>query len=191
MTAKAGTTGEPAPTRTKRGAPQPSAATVSEGLDRLRDTVVQRLALLETQVAESLELTGTSPSEREQALRERIVVLEAAQARLQAEVKRREQEWQDLLDQLEEDRHLLAEAWDRIEKERIEAQSRPTPAPVTRGPTTQVDREVVAAMPPPAHRPTSGESSEDLMTRDILRQFQTLKNDVRRNSEKAGRSGRS
>jgi hypothetical protein len=158
--------------------PKGEASALIQFLDRLRETLFQRLDEVEALALEQTALLNESPSGRERALRERVMTLETAQARLLAESKRREQEWQAVLEQLDEDRRLLAEAWEEVERERVEGStSRPAERPTPPNP----------ADPPPT-RPPAVESTDDPVTRAILWQFQTLKGDVRNNAK--GRNGR-
>ena len=191
MTGKsASSTTEPKENRPRRALAAPSGArpdtaTLIQGLDRLRDGLIQRLERIESIAVEQARLLDQDSSEREEFLRDRVSVLEAAQARLQAEAKRREQEWLAVLQQLEADRRLLAEAWERLEQERIEASVPHAPPPRGRGRRTHAapDRpRRPSAVGDPRCRKTMP------VTRAILRQFQALKSDVRRNNK--GRSDR-
>lgn len=167
-----------------RGTPgRGNAAALVQGLDRLRDALLHRLDQIETLAAEQAARLDQSSSEREQALRERAVALEAAQTRLQAELRRREQEWHDALQQLEDDRRLLTEAWERLEQERVEG----APSPQAESPREAVSRAEHA--PPATHRQPDPGSGDDSVTREILRQFQALRGDVRRAANGPGRGG--
>jgi len=107
-----------------------------------------------------------------------VAILEAAQARLQAEAKRREQDYQAALQQLDADRRLLAEAWERLEQEQLET---PVVAAAAATPATPASER------PAAPRPAADPASE-AVTRSILQQFQSLQGDVRRNArERKGR----
>jgi hypothetical protein len=167
------TTNEPEPPRSKRGGSRSDASAVAQGLDQFRDAILARLAEIESMALDLTALLGGDSSEKEIALRERIAALEAASARLQAESKRKEQEWQAILKKLDQDRVLLAEAWDRLEQQQVEA---PVPQVAT-SPTT-----VTAARRAPT------DEGDDPVTRAVLWQFQALKSDVRRNAK--GRNGR-
>ncbi|MFO0907588.1 MAG: hypothetical protein U0794_04370 [Isosphaeraceae bacterium] len=183
MAGKSGlATNDPREPRTRR-AGRTDPASLVEGLERLRDSIFLRLEQLEALVEENAALAGLDPSDREQALRERVALLEAAQARLMAEVKRREQEWQELLTQLEDDRRLLAEAWEKVERAQLEVQPA-TPAQ----PVRPVPMAVGEHAAPQGYRPPVSTPPDDLTTREILRQFQALKNDVRRSAGGPGRS---
>jgi hypothetical protein len=181
--------GEPTAPRQRRGGARPDPAALCEGLDRLRDALLQRLDRIEALAAEQAALLDRDPSERERALRERVALLEASQARLQAEVKRREQEWQAVLQEVEDDRRLLAEAWERVERERVEAPHGDSAIAPPRAAAPTAHAAVAApAAAVAAHRPPPGDPASDSVTRAILWQFQALKNDVRRNAK--GQNGR-
>jgi hypothetical protein len=163
--------------RVKRGTARSDSASLSQGLDRLRDALLKRLGEIEAMALEQASSLDQDSTEREQTLRERVATLEASLARTQAESKRKEQEWQVVLQQLEQDRALLAEAWDRLERERVEVTSQP----VARGPSP-------SPAPSTATRQAIVGTGDDPVTRAILWQFQALKSDVRRNAK--GRNGR-
>ena len=78
---------------------------------------------------------------------------------------------------MEEDRRLLADAWDRLERERIEGHVEATVARAS--PPTPAD-------PPAAPRVLSATSGtpDDSVTQAILQQFQVLRADVRRTANR-------
>ncbi len=106
-------------------------------LERLRDTLLERLNAIEALAEELTAQLGLNSSERERILRDRVVVLEAAQARNLAEIRRHEEEWEDAMSTLATDRRLLAEAWERLEQLQIQyephADSRSPPAEASVG----------------------------------------------------------
>lgn len=159
---------------------RPDAAVLVQGLDRLRETLFQRLDALEALAMEQAALLQQDVTEREETLRERVATLEAALARLQAEIKRKEQDWQSRTQELDADRRLLVESWERLEQERLDTPqsvAQPRPSIPERPPTPQ-----------PVYKPAGADDADDPVTRSILRQFQALKNDVRRNTkEPSGR----
>lgn len=176
----------PPPGEPRDARPRPAPARPddpAEALKRLRDALLRRLESIEALAAEQAELLDRDGSDRERLLRERIAVLEASQARLQAESRRREQEWQDALRDLEADRKLLAEAWERLEQ----LQTRYEPRTHVDAPAPTVPPPPVVT-PTPLPEPTPGDDGDDPVTRAILRQFQVLSNDVRRNAK--GKGGR-
>jgi hypothetical protein len=166
--------------RPRRGARRADPPEFSQVLDRLRESLLHRLERVEAIAAEQDALLKQDSSEREQALRERVALLEATQSRLLAEAKRREQEWQSVMSDLDSDRRLLAEAWDNIERERIAGPANPTSRPAA-------GHEVpLAALPEPTEpaRPRPPGDPDDHVTQSILWQFRTLKSDVRRNAKR-------
>jgi hypothetical protein len=154
-----------------------------QGLERLRECVEQRLVRLESVARERAAAPAHQPSELEQELQHRIAEYEEAQARFRTQAERREQEWRAAVEQLEGDRKLLAEAWERLERERIET---PAAAPGTGpGRAPAAGRE---AAPPerPRPRPETADPAQDSVTLAILQQFHTLRSDVRRNARRRG-----
>src|SRR4051812_31485999 len=103
--------------RPRRAPARAEADTQAQSLQRLRDDLFRRLDAIELLASEQAALLDQDSSERERILRDRVVSLEAANARVVAEARRREQEWQEVLRQLEADRLLLAEAWERLEQQ--------------------------------------------------------------------------
>jgi DNA repair exonuclease SbcCD ATPase subunit len=163
--------------------PRPDSIALIQGLERLRDVVDQRLARIETLARERAAPPASSRSDLEKKLQQQIADYEEAQRRLIAQAERREQEWQLSLEQLEEDRKLLAEAWDQLERERIEnGAGVDGQAP---GQPRQAER---AATQParPRPRPEMADPANDSVTLGILQQFQALRNDVRHNSKRRG-----
>jgi hypothetical protein len=172
---------EPRDARPRSGSPRPDTAALIEGLDQIRDILFQQLAQIESRALEQATLLQISPPEREQALRERVATLEASQSRLHAESKRRGQEWNLLLEQLENDRKMLAEAWERIEQEQLGPPTGLTAAQ----PAPDLERAPAAAT---ALELPQVDGAEESVTKAILRQFQSLQSDVRRNAkERKGR----
>lgn len=183
--------------RARREASRLDPLVLVEGLDRLQETLIRRLDGLERLVVEQDEFYQMKPSERERLLREKISSLEASLARLQAENKRREQEWQTFLEQLEEDRRLLADAWSRLERAQIEAATAtPERTPMVSGSSPRQPSAPHEATPAPtpgagvgaaATRAAPLDPATDPVAQSILRQFQTMQNDVRRNAKERPR----
>jgi hypothetical protein len=169
-----------------------------ESLEGLRQRVLERL--------DSLELLArqrpTFPTELEvgevpsPTLELKQAALEETEHRLKAQALRQEKEWTVLLAQLEADRRLLAEAWERIEQERIassgssgqndhsEAQSHHHPLGHRNAPRKRVQAKVSDSGTTATARSAPAEASSDRpLGQEILRQFQTLCSDVRRNAE--------
>jgi hypothetical protein len=166
----------------KRRISRPDSNALIQGLERLREIIEQRLARLES-VARERERAAPPVLDRsglEQKLQQQIASYEEAQLRLRAQAERREQEWRTSLEQLEGDRQLLAEAWDRLEHERIAGEA---PA---EGPASGRPRTAERASTQPRPRPEVADPANDSVTLGILKQFQALRNDVRRNSRQRG-----
>jgi hypothetical protein len=177
------TVGEQRGGRARRGAPREDAAAHVAHLEKLRDALLHRLEQIEALAVEQARMSGATPSEREAVLRERLSTLEASHARLQAESRRREQEWQEFLEQLESDRRLLAEAWERLEQEQTSA----APAAAAQAPPTSRISPAGAPHPAVPQAEKEEQEGEDPVAKAILKQFQALQGDVRRNAK--GRGG--
>lgn len=147
-------------------------------LDRLKELVFEHLTRIESlaRIA-GIELQN-APSDVEAALRERILMLEAAQARLLATSARRDLEWREFLEDLEQDRNRLARAWQEIEQERLRAPTQGSADSVARGATA-----TIAEAKPIRNDSAPQPHSNDLISLEILRQFRALQGDVRRNSK--------
>lgn len=174
------TAGNPQASRPRRAPARPDPHGLIQGLDRLREVLHQRLDRIETLALERGEAPAADPTAREQELRRRIAELEERQTRLVAEAKRREQEWQNNMAQLENDRKLLAEAWARIERERIEHAGSGAGAGVGAGSGRAASAPAAPAAP--VFRPAVADGTDDVISHAILRQFQALRSDVRRNA---------
>jgi hypothetical protein len=155
---------------------------VLQGLDRLRDFVHQRLDWIESLAQERAAAGPADPSERENELRRRLVELEDRYARVVAEAKRKEREWESGLETLENDRRLIAEAWDRLERERVDGAVGTPGQPAPRPASGSVPPRNNPGAPPKSFRPAVTPESNDVITHAILRQFQALRSDVRRNA---------
>jgi hypothetical protein len=151
-----------------------------QGLERLRECLEQRLVQLEAMARERAEYKAADRPEFEQRLQERISEYEEAQHRLRAQAERREQEWQAALEQLEDDRALLAKAWEQLEQERVEVASA---APQGNKKHPRVER---GSSPPARPHTELPDASSDHVAHAVLKQFQALRNDVRRNARQRG-----
>jgi hypothetical protein len=142
-------------------------------LERIHACVQQRLDQIEALARARAPSQSAADADCEPALRQTIVELEQTRERLHAESDCHDREWHTALEQLENDRRLLAQAWERLERERIEALAAPhghSPAP-----SRQAER--------PASFPARGmtaDETNDAIAQAILRQFQSLQSDVRR-----------
>jgi hypothetical protein len=160
-----------------------------QSLERLRERVLVRLDSLEAlarqqaafapEAAESARLTQTLELKKAE--------LEETERRLCAQAERQEKAWSESLTQLETDRRALAEAWELVERERVmySRTSEPVhqchaqglgPRPV--GSTTLPHVNDLAL----ARSATALSDVNHPQTQAILRQFQALCSDVRRNA---------
>ena len=183
-----------------------------QNLDALRELVHLNLddmeKLLRSKIATQSAILkgGAEPAvlsqdstERELRLQKRVSELEQAQLNLRADVERWERDREDLLAQIEHDRRMLAEAWERLEYEQTHGtvsssnapetrRPGPVPAPAhfersttpTSGAPASLDPNSTARTAVPAN-PTSPSPQDDSVAQAILRQFQSLQRDVRRN----------
>jgi hypothetical protein len=167
---------------------RPAAASPIQGLQWLRQRVLERLDALEA-LARRLEAPpdAAEVADLEQTLRQRLAEVEEARRRVHAEAERREREWNESLAQLEADRRLLAEAWERIERQRIERPGasdghlRPhalVQGPPKGGPAVPPH----TAAPAPARSAVIDQDPSNPVARAILREFQALTRDVRSNA---------
>jgi hypothetical protein len=154
-----------------------------QGLERLRDCFEQRLVGLEAMARERAVPPVLDRTELELKLQKRIGEIEEAQLRLRHQAERREQDWQATLEQLEGDRVLLAEAWERLERERAEAPAAAAPQANRRAPAALGER---GQTPPARPHIEPVDTTNDHVAHTILKQFQALRNDVRRNARTRG-----
>jgi len=175
--------------------PDPSATAVTadaveliRGLERLRGALLRRLDRLEAAAAADSSRASDPPRgpdpaavARDRDLRERAAALVAAEARAADRQRDRDREWDEQLDRLDADRRLLAEAWERLERREVEAPAHARAHAHAHHPGT--DPEPPKARPPsPAPVPAGDPGADDPVALAILRQFQALKSDVRRNA---------
>ena len=167
-------------------------AMLMQSLQSLRERVLERLDSLETLARNQ---SACTPARGTSADQERVVELKAAELaeterKLQDQAERQEKEWSASLIQLESDRRLLAEAWEHVERERIAYASVSELHPNSRA-QSQGQQQSAPANPPRAGalltaRSNAADSdSNHPVTQAILRQFQTLSSDVRRNTQSA------
>jgi hypothetical protein len=139
------------------------------GLERIRERFHRWIDRLEDRLDD--EARAAAPGgDLERAARE----LEAKGEELRAEAERRDREWAAHLDALERDRRLLAEAWERLEREQLvlAPRARAEPCPPVASPPPAPPRSALPASEP-----------ENPVDRAILHQFETLRRDVRRKAE--------
>src|SRR5262245_25635440 len=104
-----------------RAAARPVPAVMIEELRWLRQRVLERLNALEALARQhpTSAVADEGIAARERTLRQREAELEEARLQLHAEGERQSKEWSEALARLDADRRLLAEAWERVERQRI------------------------------------------------------------------------
>ncbi len=159
-------------------------------LQGLRQWVLERLDSLEAMARQrpAPSPVAGEPADLERTLQQRLAELEEARRQLCAEAERQEQEWSASLSQLETDRRLLAEAWERLERQRIESLGGSQPHPPSQAHGQSPPRGAPATMPhtavpAPARSVAVAADPNNPVAQAILRQFQTLCRDVRCNAE--------
>ncbi len=159
-------------------------------LEWLRQRVLERLGALES-IARQRTATTTAAggiTALERTLQQRQAELEEARRQVRAEAERQEKEWSASLTQLEADRRLLAEAWERLERQRIEglgaserhSHSHSQVQGQPRGASAVI---LDAAALAPARSAAADSGPDNPIAQAILRQFQALARDVRCNAE--------
>jgi hypothetical protein len=149
-------------------------------LEELRSCVLRRLESIEALARRCSGVPSVEIARTEQMLRQRIDELELERNRALSEPVSEEQSGNQLLTQLENDRQLLAEAWERLERERIDAVmagSVARHAPAAHHPHP-AEGHATHSLPTP--RPTVAVDTANPVAESILRQFQSLCSDVRR-----------
>jgi hypothetical protein len=161
-----------------------------QSLQSLRERVLERLDALEAlargRSASAPAAGGSAGLER--TLELKLAELEETERRLHAHAKSQEQEWSASLTQLEADRGLLAEAWERVERERIAYSSGSEPHHRGHAQGQGPQKGAPATLPHAGALVTARFAGADSdanhpVAQAILRQFQTLSRDVRRNAE--------
>jgi hypothetical protein len=161
-----------------------------QSLQSLRERVLERLDSLETLARGR---SACTPAEGASAGLERTLELKLAEVaeterRLHDQAERHEKEWNASLIQLESDRRLLAEAWERVERERIACSSPSEQNHHSRAQGQGPQKGAPATLPHAdalvtARSAAADSDSSQVVTQAILRQFQTLCSDVRRNAK--------
>ncbi len=168
------------PAETKGGTLRQETAAMASGLERLRATLLERLGVLETGIRQRMESAPLNEAEIEQRDRDvrqratetqqRVTEIEELQRRIRAERERWETERQALIEQLEHDRRLLAEAWETLEREKADRPDQPQNGPLR---AERVSPQIL--------RPVIASDDNNPVEQAILRQFQAVRRDVRRN----------
>jgi hypothetical protein len=150
-----------------------SATNLHQGLEYLRERFHMQLDALEALLRDRLERHEQNLRERESQLEQRANDLEHARLQLQVETDRWEHDRQSMIEQIEHDRGLLAEAWERVERAHVKGasvsakgQAQPASNGHTRDERTPVV-SVATALPQP-------------VLEEVLWQFQSVRRDVRR-----------
>jgi hypothetical protein len=148
--------------------------------------VLERLNSIETlaQARLTSEQATVESTGLKRALERKLADLEESERLFQAEVERKEKEWRVALTQLEEDRRLLAEAWERLERERIDGFGASDPHPFAHVQGDGPRKGAQAASIPAGTLASVASAKNQPATQEILRQYQTHCSDVRRNAEK-------
>ncbi|WP_165224507.1 hypothetical protein [Aquisphaera insulae] len=177
---------DPAASKSKReDLPSTASASSTTGwirdLEELRRTLLLRIQLIEDQ-ARKRPSGGAESTRAEAEFRRKVEELERERDRLLEDSENQATNWKERLERLEDDRKLLSDAWQKLERERIEA------AGAGRGrqrasSSSQVTPPVAAGH---QDRTRDGSAAANPVAESILRQFQTLCQDVRRASDMRG-----
>jgi hypothetical protein len=163
------------------GAGRAGSRAFCDDLLTLRDSVLQRLESIEVMARRRLSGPTVETSRLEQSLKQKIEELEHERSRLRGGLEEKESACRRLITELENDRQLLTEAWERLERERIDATmaggDHTSPARRSRQ-TERVAPPVTPTPTPPMKAPTNVDSANPVSD-SILRQFKALCNDVR------------
>lgn len=153
--------------------PPASRASIQRSLEQLRQHFHRHLDVIEAMARERALRGPGELRAREEQLQRRADELEQAELRMQAEAAQWEQERQAAIAQIDHDRRLLAEAWERVEREQVNAAVVPA--------TERTRPASIARQPAAWPVPLAGETGRDQpVAEEILRQFQSLRRDVRR-----------
>lgn len=144
-----------------------------EELETLRQEIDRRLAQIE-----ELVLKRRGSAERTRELERKLAEVERSRRARDDQLKRWEAERQAILDELEHDRSLLAEAWNRLEQEETRRSSRPERS--DRRDVRRVDKNESITPKATVQAVAATPVEEDHVAQSILRQFRSLQRDVRR-----------
>jgi hypothetical protein len=172
-------------TRGSLGADRAGSRAFCDDLQALRDCVLQRLDSIEGLARRRLGAPSAETIRLEQSLKQKIEELEHEKSRLRGGLEEKESTCRRLITELESDRQLLTEAWERLERERIDStvagSDHGSPAHRLR-PSDRVVAPVSPTPTPPPKAATNVDSANPVSD-TILRQFQTLCSDVRRTAD--------
>lgn len=147
----------------------PDPAGLAAALERVRACALGWIDRIERHLQES-DRGQDSTEEVERAFQ----LLQDGRESLRLEEERREREWEVRLEAIEHDRRLLAEAWERLEREQLALAA---PARASHE-AARADRAYEA---PRVARPSA--APEAAVDQAVLRQFEALRQDVRRKGE--------
>ena len=167
---------------TKPG-PQALPSGLIHNLEELRSSVLRRLESIEALARRRSGVPSVEITRTEQMLRQRIDELELERSRSLSDLASEEPSDKQLLTQLENARKLLAEAWERLERERIDAIAAGSVARPALPAHHPHPAEGLAMHGSPAPRLTATAETANPVAESILRQFQTLCSDVRRTTD--------
>jgi hypothetical protein len=174
-----------------RAAPERSAyASLIQDLEWLRELVLERFSSIETLARERPESAalGREIAELENSFKKKSDELEETRRRLQDQADREKQGWSASLSQLEDDRRLLAEAWERVEQERIDSSIAPQESSSLHSQGQNPQTAASTGLPRtgasiPIRSAGADSDPYNPVTQAILRQFQTLCSDVRQSAQ--------
>jgi hypothetical protein len=161
-----------------------------QDLESLRARVLERLQAIETLARERPEPANPESAivAVQESLKGKAKELDEMRRRVQEQAKRSQQDWDTSLSQLEQDRRLLADAWERVERERIAFSSAPegsqsprAAGQITHGGATGTQSGPTPTVPIRSAGPDAGPHNP--VAQAILRQFQTLRSDVRQSAQ--------
>ena len=183
-------TGSRDPETEARSAPKPSAyAWLIQDLEWVRELVLERLSSIETLARQrpASAPPGREIAELEDSFKQKSDEIEETRRRLQEQAEREQQDWNASLSLLEDDRRLLAAAWERVEQERIGSMSVPPENPTHHShgqdPQTTASTGLPhAALSIPIRSAGPDSDPCNPVAQAILQQFQTLCRDVRQSA---------
>ncbi|GAC1344963.1 MAG: hypothetical protein NVSMB14_08450 [Isosphaeraceae bacterium] len=150
-------------------------------LEELRQRVHRRLDHIQDLLHDRLARTVLDKSEGNGC--RRIEELEEAVEAAKNETRRAEVERMAALEKLEQDRCLLAEAWERLERERIDFEAGRDQIALDSNPPPRTLSSAANYPPLAPVRSASSSPGDDSVERAIFQQFQALKRDVRRKAD--------
>jgi len=162
---------------------------VIQDLEQLRELVLERLSSIERL---AWEHSASAQPERElsaleESFQKKSDDLEECRQQFQVQAEREKQEWIAAMSQLEDDRRLLAEAWERIDQERIDASSSHQESASVHSPRPLLQTAISTSLPSvgaavPIRSAGADSETYNPVAQAILQQFQTLCSDVRQNA---------